>query len=201
MSFYFKEDKLKYKLKGLYPQLVFDKPARRNLSPVVHSTNIRLVGTGAELHLGAIQSSSGTSIEYNLFTQGLASSQLLHPARDMLYSGIALCNSLSNNKPSLPWPRRSGDLTDTVIESFVPTQLFNHVALTVAAIHELPSKGYAEAETSLRQKIMSICQDIVYLHGRGSVQTQNCARFDGKTLDWLIISPKTAECVWSYGEL
>jgi len=91
---FFREDKLKCKLKGLYPQLIFDKPARRNLSRVVNNTKIRLVGTRAELHLGAIQSSSETSTESNLFTQGLASSQLQSPARGMLYSGIALCNSL-----------------------------------------------------------------------------------------------------------
>jgi len=77
---FFREDKLKYKLKGLYPQLIFDKSARRNLSQVVHGTDIRLVGTGAEVYLGAIQSSSGTSIESDLFTQGLASSQLHNPA-------------------------------------------------------------------------------------------------------------------------
>jgi len=70
---FFREDKLRYKLKGLYPQLIFDKPARRNTSQVVHGTNIRLVGTGAVLPLGAIQSSSETSIESNLFTQVLAS--------------------------------------------------------------------------------------------------------------------------------
>jgi len=47
---FFRDDKLKYKLKGLYSPLIFDKPARRNLRQVAHSTNICLIGTGAELH-------------------------------------------------------------------------------------------------------------------------------------------------------
>ena len=54
---FFREDQLKQKLKALYPQLIFDKPARRALSQVVHTLNIRLVGIGTELHLGAVQSS------------------------------------------------------------------------------------------------------------------------------------------------
>lgn len=70
-----------------------------------------------------------------------------------------------------PWPPTSDDLNVTEAKSVVPLELYNLIAWVVGASEELTLACYGHKQHDLSLKVLSICQDVVYLASKGRRQT------------------------------
>ena len=77
----------------------------------------------------------------------------------------------------IPWPPSHSDLTIQKCMEFVPPALYNHIALITGNVeHDLIEAGslstkHCQVPDSANIKILSICQDIMYAHGKGTKPT------------------------------
>ena len=81
----------------------------------------------------------------------------------------AVENSVS--KFSIPWPPTAENLNVDIAKSLVSHQLFNWIAWTTGLNDDPQAYTYATVETTEEKKILSIVQDIMYLHAKGRVST------------------------------
>ena len=81
----------------------------------------------------------------------------------------AVENSVS--KFSTSWPPTAENLNVDIAKSLVPHQLFNWIAWTTWLNDDPQADTYATVGTTEEKKILSIAQDIMYLHAKGRVST------------------------------
>ena len=68
------------------------------------------------------------------------------------------------NVPLTAWPPQSTDLTEMAAQNAVPLDLFNAMAFITGLSDSQQFEDYANIkESRLERKLMSICQDILYL--------------------------------------
>ena len=70
-----------------------------------------------------------------------------------------------------PWPPTSDDLNVSDAKSVVPLELYNVIAGIVGATEEPTLACYVDIPEDLNLKVISICQDIMYLVSKGQRQT------------------------------
>lgn len=72
---------------------------------------------------------------------------------------------------SSPWPPTSNDLNVRAAESIVPVELYNLLAWCIGASNEPTIAEKVSVSDEIHLKLLSICQDIVYLSSKGKLQT------------------------------
>ena len=70
-----------------------------------------------------------------------------------------------------PWPPTSVDLNVSDAKSVVPLELYNVIAWIVGATEETTLACYVDIPEYLNLKVISVCQDIMYLASKGRRQT------------------------------
>lgn len=95
-------------------------------------------------------------------------------AIELYHTGLLVNRVLDQSTPDhIPWPPTSADITTENCMLSVPPMLFNLLATIVGANDkEVPLYEVCQVNKDLtRAKILSICQDIVYLASNGTKQT------------------------------
>ena len=69
------------------------------------------------------------------------------------------------------WPPTGCDLTLETAASMVPTELFNFLAWSIGVSEEPELSEYVDVLDSVKRKLLSIAQDILYLASNGKKQT------------------------------
>lgn len=90
-----------------------------------------------------------------------------------LYSAALILKMLLCDSPSMtfPWPPTSDDLNVSEAKSVVPLELNNLISWIIGATEEPTLAHYVDITDDLNLKVISICQDIVYLAFKGRRQT------------------------------
>ncbi len=169
----YRPTRLKTRLQRDYPQLVFHHPVTRNQSEL---------GFVEELSVGEVAETSGTAD-----TEGASSSE--NDSDEEMITGtltdekevtlkeyydvaMALHNAIKGAQAmDSSWPPSSVDLSTNQVLKMVPIVLFNFIAwiLGFSDYPELPS--HLNLEDSRKTKVLSICQDILYIASNGRKQT------------------------------
>ncbi len=61
------------------------------------------------------------------------------------------------------WPPTAHNIRNESVQTFVPYQLFNLIAVCIGAAEEPSLTSYANVDDDMCNKILSISQDIIYL--------------------------------------
>ena len=70
-----------------------------------------------------------------------------------------------------PWPPTAENLNVSDAKSVVPVELYNLIAWIIGATEEPTLDCYVAIADDVNLKVLSICQDIVYLASKGLKQT------------------------------
>lgn len=70
-----------------------------------------------------------------------------------------------------PWPPTAASFGFEAVRSVVPVKLFNFIAWTVGASTDPALDEYVEVTSDVEYKILSLCQDVIYLAAKGRKQT------------------------------
>ncbi|KAJ8362592.1 hypothetical protein AAFF_G00367780 [Aldrovandia affinis] len=176
-----RQDKLKRRLTCDFPQLVFHCPAKRNICELVFVETL-----SAEKLLDKLPQPSGTetTTEASEVSQESQDSDSEHTASSTpqpksaehtrtLYSAALILKRILRDSPGMtgPWPPTSDDLNVTEAKNVVPLELFNLIAWIIGATDEPTLACYVDIPDDLNLKVLSICQDIVYIASKGRKQT------------------------------
>ncbi|XP_049332864.1 uncharacterized protein LOC111197609 isoform X2 [Astyanax mexicanus] len=184
----YRQDKLKRRLARDFPQLVFYSPSKRNMCQMVfvemlsadtlidrlphplatgtttESTEVSQTESDCEKNpnttVGQERSSTGVSVN------------TLEDTRT-LYSAALILKKLLRDSSGMtcPWPPTSDDLNVTEAKSVVPLELYNLISWIVGAAEEPTLACYVDIPDDMNLKMISICQDILYLASKGRRQT------------------------------
>jgi hypothetical protein len=96
----------------------------------------------------------------------LDKTRILYNAGVIVKNAIKQCPGMNT-----PWPPTSTDLNCDSAAAVVPVELYNFLAWCVGASDEPCHDCFVETESDSRNKLISICQDVVYLASNGRKQT------------------------------
>lgn len=177
---------MKRRLSHDFPQLVFHSPNKRNISELVFVETL-----SADKLIDRLPHPSGTetteSTEVTSQSDGenttnttsvpqrqtsVASINTTEDTRT-LYSAALILKMLLCDSPGMtcPWPPTSDDLNVSEAKSVVPLELYNLISWIIGATEEPTLAHYVDIPDDLNLKVISICQDIVYLASKGRRQT------------------------------
>ena len=89
---------------------------------------------------------------------------------NLYLSAITLKEAVSSTKGLKDiWPPRSQDLSMDRIQEMVPVQLFNFIAWSTGASSTISKGLRVDTTEQHKRRILSICQDIIYMSSRGRV--------------------------------
>ena len=169
-----RQDKLKRRLVQDFPQLVFHCPAKRNISELVFVETLSADTLLDRLpHPSDTTTTESTEVSQpetdNEHTSG---PQTAEHTRTLYTAGLIL-KRLLNESPGMkcPWPPTSEDLNVSEAKSVVPVELFNVISWIVGATEEPTLDSYVDIPEDVNLKVLSVCQDIVYLASKGRKQT------------------------------
>ncbi|XP_051810146.1 uncharacterized protein LOC110947043 isoform X2 [Acanthochromis polyacanthus] len=177
----YRQDLLKRQLTHDFPQLTFHCPAKRNISELVFVETL-----SADRLLQKIPPQSGTSTEFTEVSQAesqtesdsehMASTTSGQNTTDVtrtLYSAGLILKRVLSDSPGMtcPWPPTADNLNVSDAQSVVPEELYNLIAWIIGASEEATGVGYVDIPDDVRLKVLSVCQDIVYLASKGRKQT------------------------------
>ncbi|XP_057711366.1 uncharacterized protein LOC130928664 [Corythoichthys intestinalis] len=174
----YRQDMLKRQLKRDFPQLVFHTPFKRNVSEMVF---LETLSTTDKL-LDRIPQSSGTSatesteVSQESDTEQMASSSSGWKTTEQtrtLYSAGLILRTILSKSPGLkcPWPPTAEDLNVCEAKAVVPVELYNLISWIIGATEEPTLAGYVDIPDDVNLKVISLCQEIVYLESKGRKQT------------------------------
>jgi hypothetical protein len=162
---------LKRRLEKRYPQLLFIKNRDMNSCELVLS-EFRHVSK-------VVQCDSSTESENMTEDEDdeLENEQNIEPHhqegyRDMYRAAMFLRNKIAEVPYRHgPWPPTASSLDDEAVKCFVPHQLFNFFAWCVGESDEINFQDYVPTKSPTKEKLYSVCQDIVYIATKGRVDT------------------------------
>ena len=77
-----------------------------------------------------------------------------------------------DNQKKMSWPPTVDELGVNALDSFIPHSLFNALALIVGASDDVPhNDSKLETSSEIKQRLLSICADIMYLGSKGKLLT------------------------------
>ena len=105
-------------------------------------------------------------------TAGTSGQQTAEHTRTLYSAGLILKKLLSES-PGMkcPWPPTAEDLNVSEAKAVVPVELFNVIAWIIGATDEPTLASYVDIPEDVFLKVISVCQDIVYLASKGRKQT------------------------------
>lgn len=169
----YRPTRLKARLQRDYPQLVFHRPIVRNRSELVFVE---------ELSVGEVAETCGTAD-----TEG-ADSEEIDSDEEMISEtpidkkevtlkeyydvAMALQNAIKGARAmDSSWPPSSVDLSTTQVLKMVPIVLFNFIAWILGFSDYPEMSSHLKLEDSHMTKVLSICQDMLYVASNGRKQT------------------------------
>lgn len=167
---------MKRRLSRDFPMLVFHSPSKRNICELVFDETLSAETLIDKLPQPESSSQESTEVSQsdtqdNETTQRSAS-QTTQDTR-ILYNAALILKMLIRDSSGMncPWPPTSDDLNVTEAKSVVPLELYNLIAWVIGATEDPAVGHYVDIPHDLNLKVLSICQDIVYLASRGRRQT------------------------------
>lgn len=94
-------------------------------------------------------------------------------SRTLYHVGRQVNQDISNIRTKLSWPPKLDELTLTQCMRFVPSSLYNLIALVIGATDDVPDEHAAMKlnDEKAHRKVLSLCQDIVSVGSKGRVVT------------------------------
>ncbi|XP_034082274.1 uncharacterized protein LOC117552764 [Gymnodraco acuticeps] len=172
----YRQDLLKKRLAQDFPQLAFHMPTKRNVCELVFAETLSkdaLVDmlpdpSGTE----TTQSSELSQTDSDNET-GRTKCQTTHEDTRTLYTAAFFFKRLLSDTPgmSCPWPPTSENVNVTESQTVVPIGLYNLLSWIIGATEEPTLDHYVNIDDDVHLKVLSVCQDIVYLASKGRKQT------------------------------
>ena len=167
-------DTLKKRLSDDFPQLIFHTPTKRNTSELVFAETL---STETLLDMvpfpsGAETTQSSEMSQTDSETEKPTTKTKPEDTRT-LYTAALLLKSLLSDTPgmSCPWPPTAEDFNVTEAQAVVPLELYNLISWIIGATEEPTLEHFVKIADDLHLKVLSVCQDIVYLASKGRKQT------------------------------
>ena len=167
---------LKKRLAHDFPQLVFHLPTKRNICELVFAETL-----STDALMDMLPDPSGTETPQSSKVsqidgdneKGRTKCQTTPEDIRTLYKAVLFLKRLLNDTPgmSCPWPPTSEDLNVTQSQTVVPIGLYNLVRWIIGATEEPTLDHYVNIDDEVHLKVLSVCQDIVYLASKGRKQT------------------------------
>ncbi|XDV11366.1 hypothetical protein PO909_000329 [Leuciscus waleckii] len=175
----YRSDLLKRFLQRDYPQLLFHKPVRRNLSEMVFceglsatdfmepmstsSTETERDSDSAE-EIGKLSRDTAPYTPHEVYSSDRKST--------LFSAGIIVQQVMQAiSGMTMPWPPLSTDLNIDAADTMVPVELYNLIAWCTGASDEPVFDKKVQLPEDTNRRLLSICQDIVYLASSGKKPT------------------------------
>ena len=168
----YRPTRLKTRLQRDYPQLVFHRPATRNQSELVFVE---------ELSVGEVAETCGTADEGASSAESDDDEEMITETpfvqkevtlKEYYVVAMALQNAIKEAQPmDSAWPPSSVDLCTTQVLKMVPFVLFNFISWILGFSDYPEMSSYLKLEDSRKTKVLSICQDLLYIASNGRKQT------------------------------
>ncbi|XP_034076536.1 uncharacterized protein LOC117549056 [Gymnodraco acuticeps] len=172
----YRQDLLKKRLAQDFPQLAFHMPTKRNVCELVFAETLSkdaLVDmlpdpSGTE----TTQSSELSQTDSDNET-GRTKCPTTHEDTRTLYTVALFLKRLLSDTPgmSCPWPPTSENVNVTESQTVVPIGLYNLLSWIIGSTEEPTLDHYVNIDDDVHLKVLSVCQDIVYLASKGRKQT------------------------------
>ena len=154
--------------------LVFHIPTKRNISELVFAetlstdTLLDMLPSGVETTQSSELSQTESKNE-----KGTTKCQTKQEDARTLYTAELFLKRHLSDTPgmSCPWPPTSETLNVTEAQTVVPLALYNVVSWILGATEEPTLDHYVNIADDLHLKVLSVCQDIVYLASKGRKQS------------------------------
>ncbi|XP_072162941.1 LOW QUALITY PROTEIN: uncharacterized protein [Diadema setosum] len=182
----YKTFSLKQRIKRRYPQLCFLQPHRSYTSEIVYVESL----STEDLVPGAVGSETDTTTtttDTDTFsstdtdttddervellkkpTKGRSKSLIpIASLRDRYATAQDLKDDIMQTRTNLPWPPTSSDLTLESARANVSSKLYNFLAWVVGASDDPENKEIVKIGEAEDRRILTICQDIIYLATKG----------------------------------
>ncbi|XP_038062969.1 uncharacterized protein LOC119733637 [Patiria miniata] len=175
-------DNLKMRLKSTFPQLVFQPSTARGMGDLVYCETLAREES-VEAALGSeTDTLSETSFgeAYSRFVEARPGPSSNHKVSGhqqanphTLFTASSELHKIIKEPPSveLPWPPTADDLTLRHCEQLVPHQLYNAMAWMTGFSDEPEATSRVEVGQQDHRKLLSVCQDVLYLSSRGKLAT------------------------------
>lgn len=150
-----------------FPQLVFIKPKQRNLHEFVlfrdSSDDVVVIDQAAT------NTDEGSMDEIDPVP---AHFPVEFDSKSILYKASLILKNLMAESPSLrgTWPPTAEELDKNAVKEMVPVLLFNFLAWCMGS-EDLTVNDFVKVDKNLESKLLSICQDIMFVHSKGRKQT------------------------------
>ncbi|XP_041350657.1 uncharacterized protein LOC121369672 [Gigantopelta aegis] len=177
----YRTDQLKRRIQNDYPQLTFHSPCRKNVSELVFTETLSpddlLEGFQSESELGSDLTPSDTDTEASCpmksTVSGLQARSSAFSSMQTLYETSDILQRAIKEQPRMekPWPPISDTMNIESCESVVPVELYNLLVWSIGVSEELSISERVSVPESIHLKLLSICQDVVYLASNGRRQT------------------------------
>ena len=164
-----------------FPHLVFHAPAQRNISELVFVETLPAEKLLDRLpHVsGAGTTETTESTEVSQDSNGTVTppthrieADTAEDTRTFYHMALRLRRLVADSPPMpCPWPPTSADFNLTEAKAIIPLELYNFLSWVIDASQEPTLKSHVDIDDDLNVKVLSICQDIVYLASRGQKQT------------------------------
>ena len=166
---------LKRRLTREFPQLVFHIPTKLNICKLVFAETL---STGTLVDMlpspsGAETTQSSESQEDSETEKLTTKWQTTQEDGRTLYTAALILKRHLSDTPgmSCPWLPTSENLNVTEAQTVVPLALYNLVNWIIGAPEEPTLDNFVNIADDLHLKVLSVCQDIVYLASKGRKQT------------------------------
>ncbi|XP_076867112.1 uncharacterized protein LOC143518500 [Brachyhypopomus gauderio] len=171
----YRQDTLKKRLSRDFPQLVFHIPAKHNTSELVFAENLSthtdldFLPSGAETTQSSEMSQTDSDTERRTSKQQTTTTE----GKRTLYTAALLLKRLLSDSPGMSClcPPTAENFNLTEAQTVVPLELYNLVSWIVGATEEPTLEQFVNISDNMHVKVLSVCQDIVYLASKGRKQT------------------------------
>ena len=156
-----------------FPQLTFHSPHRRNTSTLVYVETLTAGTLFDQLPLHSDPDTEESETDDDGDEDYAPRMFQYEETTRVLYNAALLLKCAIKNSPGMnaPWPPTSNDFTIEAARSVVPVELFNLVSWISGASEDATIESYVDIPENLAPKVLSLCQDIVYLASNGHKQT------------------------------
>ena len=170
--------RLKKRLQKRFPQLIFHRPKMRSKSEIVYSECLSHASV-AESFIDNVEETSQSSQEsdsaFEIDGEGHANMHANKRAslKELYTVGMTLKSDLQDQTSTWyeNWPPLASDITGENVKKMVPLRLFNFMAWLLGFSDDPEDAEYIALEDKTTAKILSLCQDLVYVANKGKVQT------------------------------
>lgn len=173
----YRASRLKQRLQERFPELVFQRPRVRSKSEIVYSSGLE-ASSLVEHAVYDSQDSTAESESDMYVDDGLGSETVTDIGsthlKDFYNVALSLNSELQRKKDVKwydKWPPVASEITADSVKKLVPPMLFNFMAWVVGFSDEPEESSYVKVEEKEATKILSLCQDLIYIFSHERVQT------------------------------